>query len=303
MLDDEWIDITFSLVDRARLQTAIDGLDAYIDGIVAARSTGIFNALTAAQTLVSNISVTEGPEGPEGDKGPDGPPGTGAVADTDLSQFSGIYDLETDVGILTRDAVTLVGNSMTREEIDQIVVLSGSLSTLQANYDEVMRKIGIGGTDIGTVEYSMVALESAISRYTVNQDAIISFGQSLFDAVYPVGSIKYTYFAVPPQRGIWNLNGTDRISFGIGGPFASVGITNAPSNDRIRLTSAQSGLRSHKQVLEYGRGHVAIGDRPGGGSKASSTVQTSIAIAGADAENSHENMPPYIVRYRWRREG
>lgn len=155
-------------------------------------------------------------------------------------------------------------------------------------------------------------------------------GTSILDLIYPVGSIYMSVNSTDPstlmagttwQRitGKFLLAATDGGSSG-----ASQAAGNTGGAATVTLTAAQSGLRSHSHgagtnqaFIRYNYGTVSsgVGERSvasgaSGNYKAPvvnnasvdfSYAQSTSSEGGDDATSAHNNMPPYLSVYVWKR--
>ena len=153
---------------------------------------------------------------------------------------------------------------------------------------------------------------------TIAPDAITptEVAQSFLDKIYPVGSI-YTNAtdSTNPETllgfGTWVQFAAGRMPLGFGQGtdtrgdtvnFNSVGDTSGEYQHL--LTAAESGLPAHTHELLYfstsdggDNGGAATGNDLYTGAP---NLQTK-SISAQNATNAHNNMPPYIVVYMWRR--
>ena len=135
----------------------------------------------------------------------------------------------------------------------------------------------------------------------------------LIDRIYPIGAIYLSVNSVNPSLfigGTW-VQLKDRFLLGSGDTY-SAGSTGGSAT--VTLTSAQSGVPAHShQYSDYNTTYtlkttnrkpgtstaVAYGTSltAGGGA----TTRTSQNNTTANASQAHENMPPYMAVYMWKR--
>lgn len=136
---------------------------------------------------------------------------------------------------------------------------------------------------------------------------------SIVDMIYPIGSIYMSVNSTSPQTlfgGTWEQI-KDTFLLATGDTYAN-GSTGGSAT--VTLTSAQSGVPAHShKYQDYNTTYtlkttnrkpgtstaVAYGTSltAGGGA----TERTSSNNTAADASQSHENMPPYLTVYIWKR--
>ena len=157
--------------------------------------------------------------------------------------------------------------------------------------------------------------DSAVTTAKINDDAVtaakIAAG-AVADIVYPVGSIFTTTNNYADSAAVVAaIGGTTWVRFGEGkvlvgysttdGDF-SAGATGGAKD--VTLTAAQSGLPAHSHTVTSSGGgqfvNVGVGGLFTGSGGTPPTFNTS-STGGTAASSSHENMPPYIVVYMWKR--
>jgi hypothetical protein len=136
---------------------------------------------------------------------------------------------------------------------------------------------------------------------------------SLIDRIYPVGSIYMSVNEINPSLfigGTWEQI-KDRFLLGAGDTYAN---ESTGGSATVTLTSAQSGVPAHShKYQDYNTTYtlkttnrkpgtstaVAYGTSltAGGGA----TERTSSNNTATNASQSHENMPPYLAVYMWKR--
>lgn len=148
-----------------------------------------------------------------------------------------------------------------------------------------------------------------------NIDNIIGVSEinAIANIVYPVGSIYMSMNSTSPQTlfgGVWERL-KDRFLLGVGDTYSE---DSTGGSATVTLTSAQSGVPAHShKYQDYNTTYtlkttnrkpgtstaVAYGTSltSGGGA----TERTSSNNTTANASESHENMPPYLTVYMWKR--
>ena len=140
-----------------------------------------------------------------------------------------------------------------------------------------------------------------------------TFKMDIIDMIYPIGSIYMSVYDISPETlfgGAWEQL-KDRFLLGSGDTYAN-GSTGGSAT--VTLTSAQSGVPAHSHKYnDYNTTYtlkttnrkpgtstaVAYGTSltAGGGA----TERTSSNNTAANASQAHENMPPYMAVYMWKR--
>lgn len=146
---------------------------------------------------------------------------------------------------------------------------------------------------------------------------------SFIDMIYPIGSIYMSVNSINPSLfigGTWEQL-KDRFLLGSGDTYAN-GSTGGSAT--VTLTSAQSGLKAHGHGMDHNHNHrhnLNKSFSTGSGSTSAYTVSsnrsTSTQYTGYDstasskkttdnntasnASEAHENMPPYLTVYMWKR--
>ena len=147
---------------------------------------------------------------------------------------------------------------------------------------------------------------------------------SIVDMVYPIGSIYMSVNSTSPQTlfgGTWEQI-KDTFLLATGDTYAN-GSTGGSAT--VTLTSAQSGLKAHGHGMDHNHNHrhnlnKDFSTGSGGSTSAyitSSNRKTSTQYTGYDstasskkttdnntasnASEAHENMPPYLTVYMWKR--
>lgn len=132
-------------------------------------------------------------------------------------------------------------------------------------------------------------------------------------APYPVGAIYTSVVSTSPATlfgGTWSAFGAGKFLVGINAgetEFDTVEETGGAKT--VTLTSAQSGVPAHSHPAGSGFEFVRNRANSGianftnaGGTPLTKDVATSTANnSAADAASSHNNLPPYVVVYMWKR--
>ena len=114
-------------------------------------------------------------------------------------------------------------------------------------------------------------------------------------AAYPIGSIYTSVNATNPSSlfgGNWEAFGEGRMLLGAGGGYTA-GDTDGSATHTLTINEMPSHTHSFTQENTRGAGSLGAGN----GESSFSTVNTSSTGGGA----AHNNMPPYIVVYIWKR--
>lgn len=128
----------------------------------------------------------------------------------------------------------------------------------------------------------------------------------LLDSVYPVGSIYISVSAVSPQSflgGTWTL-------FGQGKTIVGIDSTNTRFNnpeetggsETVKLTTDQMPQHNHYIKMSVSTGAIQdTNSFTNIGIKSESGPINYASTGNAGFNQAHENMPPYIVVYMWKR--
>ena len=146
-----------------------------------------------------------------------------------------------------------------------------------------------------------------VNSITCSQDGTTN--ESLdFEQIYPIGSIYLTVNSANPSTlfgGIWEQL-KDRFLLGAGDTYAS-GSTGGTANHL--LSAAESGLRAHSHWVgrdndaNFGSNNGSVhanGNYTDSTAGANWLVSTS-TVAEQPAQTAHNNMPPYLTVYMWKR--
>jgi len=167
------------------------------------------------------------------------------------------------------------------------VLLRGELGI---ELDTGKMKIGNGSSDWATLPYLGVG---------ITQADILNFA-------YPVGSIKITTTAENPGNtigGIWERWGNGRFPLAVdenNADFATAEVTGGEKEHT--LTVAELPSHTHDVTIPVSATDTStfqFGTSTAGGIKQDG--EQAITSAGTGSDTAHNNMPPYITCYFWKR--
>lgn len=128
---------------------------------------------------------------------------------------------------------------------------------------------------------------------------------------FPVGSVFIAVVSTNPATllgyGTWSAFGAGRMLVGLDSADADFDTAEETGGAKtVTLTAAQSGLPAHQHQILRERSATTGGATTliARTSDTSSTVDTNVFtenVAAANASQAHQNMPPYIVCYFWKR--
>ena len=148
------------------------------------------------------------------------------------------------------------------------------------------------GSFVGAVALSNVTgLQSALDAKTTQAAALL--------AVYPIGSVYTSVVSTDPSNlfgGNWAAFGEGRMLLGAGGGYTA-GDTDGSATHT--LTAAESGLPSHSHTQRGGGFNGSVGIEAG--SNLFTSLGETGTTGGTNASQAHNNMPPYIVVYMFKR--
>lgn len=170
--------------------------------------------------------------------------------------------------------------------------------------------------------------KSSTSGLIKNDGTVDGTSYATLDQVYPVGSIYMSINSTDPSTlfgGSWTRL-KDTFLLACGDTYSSDGdvATSQHGSATVTLTSAQSGLKAHGHGMAHNHNHrhnLGKNFSTGSGSVSAYTVtsnrSTSTQYTGYDstassktttdnntasnASEAHENMPPYMAVYMWKR--
>ncbi len=199
------------------------------------------------------------------------------------------------------------------EYTDVSITRSGNMWTLDYNNGEYVSTVtSYNNTIVNKLIVNDVNWSNSGTIYI--KDMVIEPKQRcIADFIYPIGSIYMSVNSTSPQilfGGTWEQL-KDRFLLGAGDTYAN---ESTGGSATVTLTSAQSGVPAHShKYQDYNTTYtlkttnrkpgtstaVAYGTSltAGGGA----TERTSSNNTAANASASHENMPPYLTVYMWKR--
>lgn len=195
-----------------------------------------------------------------------------------------------------------------------------------ANGSYVSNSGGADGTPIDTSQNGTtftatsddglcIKISSANTQVTYTVTSITFNMNNWIDKIYPIGATYISTVEIEPSTlfgGVWERI-KDRFLLSSGDTYANA---TTGGSATVTLTSAQSGVPAHShKYQDYNTTYtlkttnrkpgtstaVAYGTSltAGGGA----TERTSSNNTAANASQAHENMPPYVVVYMWKRIG
>lgn len=196
--------------------------------------------------------------------------------------------------------------SSDKEAITDLVAEVNKTFDLQNEHLESMESL-LENTPYTTVKSEG---EFELPVHTINDSKISDdstwSSKKIIDAIYPVGAIYMSVNNVNPSElfgGTWVAWGAGRVPVGVGTGTDSNGtkqtFSSAESSNgeyTHKLTEAEMPKHSHQFSLITEAGPPGSGYtwcRPGQG--------TNYFTSEAGSSNSHNNMPPYITCYMWKR--
>jgi hypothetical protein len=207
------------------------------------------------------------------------------------------------------------GEQITADKLNQMVndaqlsdsSVDGSTLTLNANGAIAVRSQGIKTINLEDFDSSN-ASDTGVTTIKLADQAVTlaKIAQTeLFNKIYPVGSVYMnwtdntnpgTLFGI----GEWQLFSKGRMLVGYDETNTRFDATGKTGGlEEVLLTAEESGLPLHRHTLPRGDTNFNAGSGNtvwGGGSG----FNTGYA-GGSDADEAHENMPPYFTVYMWRR--
>ena len=125
--------------------------------------------------------------------------------------------------------------------------------------------------------------------------------------IYPIGCIYTTTVITNPATvfgfGTWEAFGAGRVLVGVGTSDAAYAAAATGGASTVTLTGAQSGVPAHTHTATvYAPSGGAVENCfQGGVTNAGVATGTTSANSAANAASAHDNMPPYVVVYMWKR--
>lgn len=162
--------------------------------------------------------------------------------------------------------------------------------------------LGAGGDRVGICKYAEnPGLDMGAGIYMNGQVIHDMAPESLLDLVYPVGSIYLSYNHTSPASilgGTWERI-KDRFLLAAGDTYIAGDIGGEAAHT---LTIDEMPSHGHKSLYEYASGTYGFGyswTTPG--ALSSSDKVTSSGIEHTGGGKAHNNMPPYLTVYVWKR--
>jgi len=156
---------------------------------------------------------------------------------------------------------------------------------------------------IGGAALAMVGARAAQARVCERQNGFL-------DRVYPVGSIYISISSVNPGT---HLGGT-WVRFGQGRTLVGVDETDTDTIDSFGAVQAIGGAKRHtlneEEMPSHGHDLESRGNNGSGNNHNHSTGQTTtspwasynrVRVVAAGGGMAHNNLPPYITVFMWRR--
>ncbi len=131
---------------------------------------------------------------------------------------------------------------------------------------------------------------------------------SIFNSIYPVGTIYMTVTEVNPQElfgGTWVSWGCGRVPVGVNNSIADFSTIERIGGE-IAHTLTTEEMPSHYHRTDGNGGHYGWGGNPGGwrwgGDEGGFAADLGTVNTGnAGGNRAHNNLPPYITCYMWKR--
>lgn len=276
----------------------------------------------------------QGPQGPKGDPGKDG---EGFDADTSTVEFTESVD---DTAIVSGETVStafgkikklftrfdsLKNITVVEDDVENVISESATdskIPTTKAVKDYVDNNVLDIETNItniqSDIEISAETIEAfkAIGWTPSSDGAVIeSLLNLIFDRAHPVGSYYWSSDSTNPSKlfgGTWEqITDTFILAAGSTYPAGSSGgeATHTLTVDEMPLHSHSFGKSVCVSALLSGINivNVSVEDRSGGTYKVPGTPSINLGwgpmvnTLREGGNQSHNNMPPYIVAYCWRR--
>lgn len=211
----------------------------------------------------------------------------------DLTNKPTIPTVPTTVSSFTNDAGYITSSSLSGYATTSD--LSDVQDQVDANSANIISNNGKIGTLANLTTTTKTDLVSAVNEVNGN----IPTNSSIVDLIYPVGSIYMSVNATSPETlfgGTWEQL-KDRFLLGTGDTY-----TNGDTGGTKTVTLTVNQMPSHKHNIHYRTKVVQSGTSGawvlGGSTYDGSSNSTNDAEGGGQA---HNNMPPYLVVYMWKR--
>lgn len=133
-----------------------------------------------------------------------------------------------------------------------------------------------------------------------------NIGKDLVDNIYPIGSILFTVDANSPNKtigGIWERYAKGKCLFSVDEDDPDLQFNATGGSKNITLTTEQIPAHSHKYYDLYR--HIRYGHNGGDGALGQGgwigAAKQNRSTVNTGGNLPHENMPPYIAVYCWKR--
>lgn len=289
---------------------------------------------------IQGIQGIQGPQGEQGVQGERGPTGDvggfisirGVVSSTNqLPQPSQLmdltaaylvgsekpYNLYVQIGMNSAEAIW---EDMGPLNIATLVTVNGQYQNTwnaDSKLDKVTQSVGVKVYAIdNSVQTTIQATTYATSPWSIAQRAEggrLGVGTPTQDAhattkkyvdewfstkIYPIGSIYISMNSTNPSElfgfGTWELTSKDRFLLGVGDTYTQANTTGGEATHTLTVDEIPSHRHS---IAAYGNGFRAEST----GSTANTDNETKMYTDNTGGGQPHNNMPPYLTAYIWKR--